>query len=166
MCLETLTLNLKYDKEEKAFVGYGYKSLEYEKLSKYRDGKWHKATGAYPSVFNTNPQVDFDRTEKAVRSSIYDDKDNNVREYWPGFHIFLRMEDAVQYNNGYYNNYAREAYSPKSGKRLILVQYKFVTAFGTNSTSTGNSGPCVIAQEMKYIKTIKYADAKRLAYVY
>lgn len=158
-------LNLEYDKKEKTFVGLGYKSLEYEKLSEYRDGKWHKATGSYNYKHNPTPKVDYDRKEYASTSSInFDQNWDSARSYWPGFHIFLNKKDAVEYHNSYYSNFARINYGPKAGKRLILVQFKFITAFGTNSTRSDKDGPCVIAQQMKYIETIKFAEARRLSY--
>lgn len=118
MCLNSVELNTRYNPRTKEFIGTGYKVYRSCETPKKR--VWLEATGNWGDNFST----------RCIKSL---DDDN----YWPGFHIFLRPEDAQKY---------------RSYGTVYEVKFKGITAFGTNKHSLYLYGPCVITQYMKIEK--------------
>ncbi len=59
--------------------------------------------------------------------------------YYPGFHIFTNLNDAQRYIDG----------------SIYEVHYRNVLAFGKNEVSYDYSGPCVIAQYIRYVRCLE-----------
>lgn len=83
--------------------------------------------------------------------------DSYCKPYWPGFHIWTSINDAVGYFNLYHSDFSSLLFGPS---KLVKVLYKKVIAFGLNETTVVPSDiknytddavvfkPCVIAHEM------------------
>jgi hypothetical protein len=123
MCMQTTQFALTWDKGCRDYVGYGYKNLKDERVTQYKR-KWVEAKGGWG-----------DNTSTLKKCQIPSDDGMN---YHPGFHIFLKEEDA--------KNYTRQ-----SERKIIKVKFRGVLAFGTNETGP-KYGPCVIATHMKFVE--------------
>lgn len=154
MCMNKSNLNMEYDKNEGCFVGYGYKQLTHhipvnirkrgdkaildyltKKYSEYKhlQAGWMEARGAM-SLYGSKSKFKRDTKEY----------DSNGGSYWPGFHIFLKEQDARSY---YHDGI------------VVKVKYAEVTDFGTNDTDNDEGeGPCVIARYMKFIEVVEYPE--------
>lgn len=124
MCLHSVSLNTK--KTRNGFIGIGYKAL-INKPFKNTIGKWQRAKRVYG------------QNEYA----------NDYTEYYPGFHIFLNIHDAIEYN-------------PGCRDYIVEVSFKEIICFGTNAvygnwenSKGGIFKPCVIANWMKINKIIQ-----------
>lgn len=131
MCLTTERLNMVYCPEENDFIGTGYKVIKlFDKLGRLNlskskiKTKWTEAVGNWDEKkFSSNRIM----------------PDIGINSYWPGFHIFLNLEDAIKYS---------------THLTLVEVKYKSVTGFGNNQTEHHLKGPCVIARYAKISKII------------
>ena len=81
MCLSTVNFSLTWDKRNKFYLGYGYKSVCQATLNKLRT--WQEATGWHTDCLNKAQTQSEDRVD-----------------YIPGFHIFLNEPDARKYWSG------------------------------------------------------------------
>ncbi len=146
MCLTSVELNLVYDKEEKDFVGFGYKSIDIiDRLDRIN---YSKTFGLYKSGWNT-ATGSFTESKINYHSAKYVTKTLNgistgYTSYWPGYHIFLNPIDAARY-------------MPMYG--LVKVMFKGVTSFGRNMAGP-TAEPCVIAKHMKIVKVISTTGRK------
>lgn len=146
MCLTTADLAISYSKEEKAFVGIGYKKMVLRDINGRINwsiiggkNKWLEAEGQNP-VFEHKRYVDKYAVEVVLSS-----KSRNGF-YYPGFHIFLEKNDAKRYLNS-------------KDFSVVKVMYKNIVAFGENFVTyddTGSKilGKCVVAEYMKYLEVI------------
>lgn len=141
MCLSDVSLNMFYDEKEKDFVGIGYKVLPIIDLkrrvnwslsSRLKPNIWLEASGYWENAPSSNKKV----RENELKSNIYA---INEKIYWPGYHIFLNIEDAISYND-----YCS----------LIEVKFKNVTGFGNQGTNHKNGANCVIARYAKVTKIL------------
>lgn len=142
MCLTIVELNTKWDGKEKDFVGYGYKAYPsklfdnigriksndsvYQNQKLYKS-KWMEANGSKYSA------KDLSKVITAHDSDLY----------FPGFHIFLKEDDAKKYGETFLNNFV-----------VVKVKFKTITSFGTNQTHT-SFGPCVVTRFLKIVEVIK-----------
>ncbi len=80
--------------------------------------------------------------------------------YWPGFHIWTTLEDAI----GYYRYY-RWDYRGDCEPQFFKVEYRHVTGFGSNECAVrkieagkeswvAGYKPCVIAHEMRFLESL------------
>lgn len=125
MCLSTVDFNLSLTKG--GLVGIGYKILsdDYE----YKLNKWMRARHR-------------NYTKKYLEIDSCDDK-----KYTVGFHIFLNIEDAIDY---------RKMLPTFNFNTLVRVEFKVVTGFGTNETgASARQAKCVIAQQMRVVEILK-----------
>jgi len=140
MCLSSVSLNLEYNAKEGCFIGYGYKKLAGNVVDKKRrvnnslitrrnvgnvaklENGWLESVGA----------KSYD-SETPDNESIILSEDNKL--YYPGFHIFLKEEDAKNY--------------PYTNGDVVLVKFSEVTSFGRNQTGSYQYGNCVVAKYMK-----------------
>lgn len=118
MCLHNISLNTK--KTKNGFVGIGYKAL----FDKPKLNVW----------------------KKAKRTGGCNELSDTSQEYYPGFHIFLDIKDAINYDDVY--NY------------IVEVSFKEIICFGTNIVYNSSSGDdyfrnCVVANWMKINKIIQ-----------
>lgn len=132
MCLRTIALNLKWEKKEKNYVGYGYKKLKKEFLVRrgYCKNQWRKATGS----------INRSDIEMSLECSLENSSD--YKRYHPGYHIFLNYEDAKKYG-GRYNE-----------GRIYKVKFKGVISFGTNKAGFKLKAPCVVTTHVKLLEEI------------
>lgn len=129
MCLNSVELNLFWNKNAREYIGTGYKKIRVGHLSRYgRVGRWIEATGEH-----NNPDAKLNKITLAA---------NDGKQYHPGFHVFLKKNDAKKYCNVLYNYEVWE------------VQFKGVISFGENETDDYNYGPCVISRYMKLVKKV------------
>lgn len=133
MCLNKVSLNLKYDKKRKEFIGIGYKSICDE--DRYSTN-WMTAKGVRSYSQNKNTRKDFSLIEYA----------DDGTEYFPGFHIFLDIKNAISY------------YTDSS---IYLVEYKNVVSYGLNETGNNNFGSCVIATQMRLKKKVGIVNNRK-----
>ena len=90
---------------------------------------WHQATHKYGKSWNN----------KLIQA-------NDSELYRVGFHIFTKESDARNYTNY------------KRGSNLYRVEFKNITAFGTNEVyglGSGYFGSCVIAQKIRYVEILE-----------
>lgn len=125
MCLKTEKLKMKFWPEYNTYVGSGYKLL-----SKNYDhfNKWQEATGWSKSKPCKNKGIDLDG-------------DINNR-YHAGFHIFLNVDDAIDYSRVSYQSGNYNVYN---------VDFTDVIGFGKQHTSDGEKD-CVITRWMYVYK--------------
>ncbi len=138
MCLKTIDLNLKENKEGE-ITGFGYKAIHKDDpYSLYRDLLlWQTAMINLAKLSCTDVNEGMSPTTGLITSE-------NGLLYKVGFHIFLRKEDA--YNYGY--AYQRDEWT------IYKVEFKNVTGFGQNTiygVSPQETRPCVIAQNIRYL---------------
>lgn len=151
MCLENSNLNMSYSKKEGCFTGFGFKKLDIsipknirnksEKtilkwlntqygVSSHLKGGWMEATGT--------------RSGKTFNRDIRE-QDCEYGRYWPGFHIFLKEDDADVYYSGF--------------GIVVKVEYAEVTDFGFNETDNSiGEGPCVVARYMRIVEIVSEED--------
>ena len=126
MCLNSVNYTLHYDKKEKDFIGYGYKALKkIPTMRKWKEAKFH-------TTKNNSDQT----IEREVPS-------NRSGNYPPGFHVFLKEEDARNYGLG---NYV-----------IVKVKFKGLISVGTNVLHRPflrNYGKCIIARYMKVVEVL------------
>lgn len=88
--------------------------------------------------------------KSCYRGMEYDDSGNKV--YPPGFHIFLRAQDAQKYSDDGF---------------LVQVEYQNILAFGTNETGYGKyNAACVIANHMRIVKILKKIENEKVVKEY
>lgn len=133
MCLESVQLNLEYNEEEKDFVGYGYKSL-------ILCDKTGRINFSVPTIKKHWTEAKCDLYVKRVNPLLSKTRSCNNKEYWPGFHIFLDIEDAKKYN---------------TCGTIVKVMFKGVTSFGYNQSGTNKCGKCVVSRYAKIVEIIK-----------
>lgn len=129
MCLSTVDFAL-----DKNGIGEGYKVLPIAYFDSLLRLKPVAKNNGWSKTWQKAKAIGFIKT-------------NQYEEYYPGFHIFTKLEDALNYNllQQYYV--------------LVKVNYRNVTAFGQNSTANNNGrGPCVIAEEMKIKEVLGNAE--------
>jgi len=112
------------------YIGVGYKQMQELEIPPF--GKWHSAK--------------YDPTKPTYTKSDAKSKtitcENMLDQYIVGFHIFL-------------NEWAARNYSSKSKAVVYRVEFKNVTAFGSNTTYLNQSdADCVVAQDIRYIERL------------
>lgn len=142
MCLNTVDFALEWDNIEKSYIGIGYKT--YDSLNtnfngiELKLGKWVN--------FDPDPSISYQGLLVIEHRPAEFAGDENL--YIPGFHIFLKPNDAIDYGGSY----------------LYEVMYKNVLAYGTNNTIFKDdqylNGPCVIAADMKVVRKLNKKQAK------
>ena len=131
MCLKTVDFALRYDKTEQAFIGYGFKKVDYSMLRKLQSGEWLEATGRRNCVNAAKIKLE---TKRPIKAS-----DGN--NYLAGFHTFTKEKHAREYN----------ATSPY----VVKVMYKDVIGFGINKSGyRALNGPTVISKYIKLVGTL------------
>lgn len=117
MCLSSELLNMKYWPEYDTYVGVGYKNLP-----------------SHYSLFDVwQEAIGWGHMKPNKKTGISKDGD-----YHAGFHIFLKKEDARDYNLTDFNNEYSQVYE---------VDYTDVVGFGKQQVTSGVRD-CVIARWM------------------
>lgn len=96
MCLSTLSLNMNYDAEEDAFVGIGYKAIEI--LDKNGNINWSMSKFLKPNVW-LEASGDYEKVLSEKERFKLSEFTDSGKPYWPGFHIFLDVKNAIGYDN-------------------------------------------------------------------
>jgi hypothetical protein len=130
MCLTSSKFELEYDSKIDDFVGYGYKVVSHRVYNKLARKRWVEAKAQ--AIGGSVNEIKTRRIATRRNKKVY---------YTPGFHIFIKRDDAHNYYYSFRDNI------------LIKVAYRGVLAFGSNDTHDkfGNKrqGMCVITRYMK-----------------
>lgn len=138
MCLHNLYKNfsMEWNSKEKDFVGFGYKKYN----SYYLTNDKPNSEGNSVKLSTVWREAQADHYGKKSKQSI--ESTDTGTPYWPGFHIFLKKEDAQKY----------------WGDVVVKVMFKGLIGIGTNETNAyydTKYGACVIARYMKFIEVVK-----------
>ena len=139
MCLKTEELNMKYDCVKKKYIGIGYKSCNTYDNGKtvavrfdtrLKIGVWYDALKVQNKIMLKDNEAELTRISS-----------HDSLKYPAGFHIFLNPKHAQTYGFKYVP--------------VWLVEYCDVIGLGKNKYNQGNnSGPCVIAHQMRIVGKI------------
>ncbi len=137
MCLQSTKISLdvkrgRTHEDFNSFYGIGYKALESSKVVKgWRTANFFKHSGYTP-----------------VADKINDDSGNL---YWPGFHIWLKREDAESYAKFAPGRWPGHFKLPL---KIYEVEYKQIVGYGQNWRAPFKYGDCVITRKMRIVKEI------------
>jgi hypothetical protein len=130
MCLKKVDLALGFENDE--IVGYGYKTVLVHDSPYVKRSEDRKLTGTDYLTYN---DISFDKWVKSNAMYL-----GTTFGYKLGFHIFL-------------NKLAAEDYIAHPSKRIYLVKFKEVLAFGSNTT-LNSYGPCVVANQIQFVRDV------------
>lgn len=139
MCLTVEQLGMRFWKEEDCYVGTGYKILG--ESDEFKTGEWVEANG----YWGTRAYIEENIKERGMGK----DYDYENKSYVAGFHIFLKEEDAVNYDRSSFNEGCSNVYK---------VDYTEVVGFGQQRAG-GKEVPCVISRWM-YIHPVPVLSEK------
>ena len=140
MCMSKVEFGLMWNEKEKDFIGIGYKRLPFIIQDKAGRINLSKVPEKYKGIFSTKWQEATGRRNNFGKELDRLIKASDLKQYWPGFHIFLNETDVIKY--GRFNS-------------LVKVAFKGVTSFGANTTDyKSEHGPCVVARYMKIVELL------------
>jgi hypothetical protein len=147
MCLHKITFSLNRN-DEGEYVGKGYKVIDIVT-------RWDGKELDKPELVSQNRDYFYAQNEWMQTNPAYQTQqeiweEDNLK-YYPGFHIFLNLDDA-------------RAHAKPSGGNVFEVEYQNVLAFGPNLVSVSFNedgavinkyGDCIVAQKLRILDEVK-----------